>query len=144
MKKVINIFCLLFLLTGLISCNGQRKEENKKNEMYSARCEGTYSTGKNVTEDEKNWKLSKSDILSIIKLSQEIDEQDIHFSYPITPCNIDINHFNINGRFVNLSINGGSFLYLTENGKTKILGCGDPKCKKYFILPKEEMDDDKP
>jgi len=139
------ILRLLLICYIFNSCNGQQREEkqNEKNSMYSAKCEGTYSTGKSVTEDEKNWKLSKSDILSIIKLSQEIDEQDIHFSYPVTPCIIDISHFNVNGRFVNLRINGGSFLSLTENGKTKILGCDDPKCKKYFILPKEEVDDDK-
>ncbi|ANF49909.1 hypothetical protein A0O34_04910 [Chryseobacterium glaciei] len=124
------------------SCKGQDKEEKQKPEVYKAKCEGEYSTGQKTTEREKKWSLTKSDILSIISLSKEIDAQEVHYTYPVTPCNIDVKGFNIKGKKVDLFINGGSHLQITDGSKITILGCDDPKCKKYFLFPKEDMNDE--
>ncbi|MFP3593129.1 hypothetical protein [Chryseobacterium sp. SIMBA_038] len=140
MKNIILI--LLMPLYIFSSCKGQDKEEKQKPEVYKAKCEGEYSTGQKTTEREKKWSLTKSDVLSIISLSKEIDAQEVHYTYPITPCNIDIKGFNLKGNKVNLFINGGSNLQITDGSKITILGCDDPKCQKYFLLPKEDMNDE--
>ncbi len=125
------------------SCKGQDKEHTKyiKTDIYTAKCEGEYSTGQKTTEKEKQWSLTRSDILSIVNLSKEIDPQELHYTYPVTPCTIDVKNFNLSGKIVDLFINGGSYLQIKDGSKTTILGCDDPKCKKYFLLPKEDMDD---
>jgi hypothetical protein len=135
-----NFSHILFVAFYLFSCKGQTDNKINKN-IYKAICNDSYSTGQKTSKKEINWTLTTEDISNIINLSYELDENEVHDSYPITPCYIEVKNYNLNGKKVDLSINGGSFLYVHEKDKTKILGCEKPECKKYFLLPKEIPDE---
>lgn len=142
-------FKFLFLLI-IISCNGQSennkqketiKKEITKNDVYYAKCTSNLlSTGQKIQEGD-NWNLNKRDVEEILKLSSEIDENEWHFSYPITPCNIEIKNYLYKGEKYDLQINGGSYVSLFDGKKTMILGCDSPQCSKFFLLPKENMEE---
>ncbi|SNV32234.1 Uncharacterised protein [Chryseobacterium taklimakanense] len=136
---------LLTILMFFITCKGQDKEEKvvtkTKSEIHVAKCENQYSTGQKVNEHERNWSLSNDDISQILKLSSEITEQDLHYTYPKTPCNIDVNNFSYNGRNYDLQINGGSYLTTFDGKETKIFGCDARECQKYFLMEKEDMEE---
>lgn len=139
-KNIILIVSALFCF--FISCNGQKKEEKQQvqiEKIYSAKCEGDYSTGEKIGDKEKHWTLSETDIDKIMKLSREINENEFHYTYPVTPCNIDVENYTYNGKTYNLQINGGSYLSLYDGGKTVILGCDAPECAEFFLKSQEEM-----
>lgn len=77
-----------------------------------------------------------------MKLSSEISENEWHFSYPVTPCNIDIKNYPYKGKQYNIQINGGSYLSLSNGKEAIILGCDLPNCKKYFLRSKENMEEE--
>lgn len=142
-----NIFFLLSTIFIFIYCSGQNKDENIKSKhkfedkFYLAKCIGDYSTEKKITEKERCWSLSQKDIDEIIKLSSEITENELHFSYPVTPCNIEVKGYEYKDKNYNLSINGGSYISLSNGKNNILLGCDSPVCKKYFLQPKGEMVD---
>ncbi len=142
-----NIFFLLSTIFIFIYCSGQNKDENIKSKhkfedkFYLAKCIGDYSTEKKITEKERCWSLSQKDIDEIIKLSSEITENELHFSYPVTPCNIEVKGYEYKDKNYNLSINGGSYISLSNGKNNILLGCDSPACKKYFLQPKGEMVD---
>ncbi|MBD3907159.1 hypothetical protein [Chryseobacterium muglaense] len=144
MKNILIYFTILFLF--IVSCKGQDKDvkinDNQKAEIYSAKCQNEYSTGEKVSTRNKNWSLRKKDIDEIMKLSSEITENERHFSYPVTPCNIDVKNYSYKGKKYNMQINGGSYLSLFDGQKIIILGCDLPNCKKYFLRPKENMNEE--
>lgn len=141
-----NILIHLILLLFITSCKGQDKEvkinSKQKAEIYLAKCQEEYTNGEKVSENEKNWSLRKKDIDEIMKLSSEITENELHFSYPITPCNINVKNYSYNGKEYDIQINGGSHLSIYDEKKTIILGCDSPSCKKYFLMPKENMSEE--
>lgn len=136
---------LLIILSFFVSCKGQDKEEktnqNPKVQIYSAICNGIYSTGEKLSARDKQWSLNKKEIDNIMKMSSEISEDEWHFSYPVTPCNIKLDNYLYKGKKYNLSINGGSYISLFNGKKTIILGCDSPECEEYFLKPKENMED---
>lgn len=145
MKNI--ILGLSFLLVFFYSCKGQDKEsknetaKTQKSAKHIANCNGNYSTGEKLTDKDKKWSLTSKDIDTIMKLSNEITENEWHFSYPITPCNIEVKDYIYNGKKIDLLINGGSFISFVENNKNIILGCALPECSKYFLKAKEDMSD---
>lgn len=141
MKNIIISFLILF--SFVISCKGQDKETKKqeKETTYHAKCQGEYSNGEILNEKDKVWSLSKTDIDKIINLSNPITEDEWHFSYPITPCNIDVKDYLYKGKKYGLQINGGSYISLYDGKKTLLLGCDLPECKKYFLKSKENMEE---
>lgn len=144
-------FLNFLLLLVIISCNGQGEnnkakvsivKESTKNNFYKSKCNDTILfTGQKFASG-NNWILSSQQVEEILKLSVEIDEDEWHFSYPITPCNIEIKNYSFKGRKYDLQINGGSYISLYDGKKTIILGCDSPQCHKFFLLPKENMKDD--
>lgn len=142
MKNILISFSILF--SFIISCKRQDKEEKKKIEIaiYVAKCKGEYSTKEKLTEKDKTWFLNENDIDEIMNLSAPITEDEWHFSYPITPCNIDVKNYLYKGKKYDLQINGGSYLSLFDGKTTLILGCNLPDCKKYFLKPKENMEEE--
>lgn len=141
MKNTFIHLTILFLF--ILSCKGQDKDvkvnDKQEIEIYLANCQNEYSTGEKVSGRDKNWSLTKKDIDEIMKLSSEITENEWHFSYPATPCNIEIKNFSYKGKKYNVQINGGSYLSLFNGKETIILGCDLPNCKKYFLKSKENM-----
>jgi len=139
-----NTIILSILFSFVISCKGQDKNEKKKTEskVYMGNCKGEYSTKEKLTEKDKNWILNSADIERIIKLSSPITEEEWHFSYPITPCNIAVQNYLYNGKKYTLNINGGSYISVSDGKKTQLLGCDQPECKKYFLKSKENMEDE--
>lgn len=133
----------LIILSFFISCNGQNKEnkteQSSKNKIYSAICSGNYSTGEKLSVKDKQWSLNKKEIDDIMKISEKISENEWHFSYPTTPCNIEVENYSYKGKNYNLSINGGSYISLYDGKKTILLGCDSPECSKYFLKSKENM-----
>lgn len=138
-------YFILIILSFFINCKGQDKDEKtkqrEKNGKYYAHCAGNYSTGEALTEKEENWSLNKKEIDNILKISKEISENEWHFSYSITPCNIKIKNYHYNGKNYDLSINGGSYVSLFDGKKTILLGCSSQDCNKYFFKSKETMDE---
>lgn len=141
MKNTFIHLTILFLF--ILSCKGQDKDvivnDKQEIEIYLANCQNEYSTGEKTSNKDKNWSLTKKDIDEIIKLSSEISENEWHFSYPVTPCNIDIKNYPYNGKQYNIQINGGSYLSLSNGRENIILGCDLPNCKKYFLRSKENI-----
>lgn len=139
MKNLIRSFSILFLC--LISCKGQDKDEKKQIQAktYTAKCYGEYSTGEKLSEKDKAWSLNKNEIDNIMTLSNPITESEWHFSYPNTPCNINVKSYSYKGKKYNLQINGGSYLSLFDGKKTILLGCHLPECKKFFLKTVENM-----
>ena len=146
MKNIIIGFLFIFFLFN--SCKGQDKEpkikntENQKIIIYSSKCNGNYSTGEKLNDNDKKWSLTSSDVDKIMKLSTPITENEWHFSYPITPCNIEDENYIHKGKKIDLQINGGSYISYFDGKENIILGCDLPECSKYFIKSKETMDDD--
>lgn len=142
MKNTVIIFSIIF--SFIISCKGQDKDEKKRIEakVYVANCKGEYSTKEKLTERDKAWSLNIDDIEKIMNLSIPITDEEWHFSYPITPCNIDIKGYSYKGKKYDLQINGGSYISFFDGKKTQILGCELPECKKYFLKSKENMDEE--
>lgn len=144
MKNILIHFTILFLF--IVSCKGQDKDvkitDNLNAKIYSAKCQNEYSTGEKVSGRDTSWSLRKKDIDEIMKLSSEITENERHFSYPVTPCNIDVKHYSYKGKKYNMQINGGSYLSLYDGQKIIILGCDSPNCKKYFLKSKERMNEE--
>ncbi|MFS4470722.1 hypothetical protein [Chryseobacterium sp. T20] len=139
-----NFLILLPLIFFFYSCKGQDKDEKKRIEtkVYVANCKGEYSTKEKLTERDKAWSLNSNDIEKIMNLSVPITDEEWHFSYPITPCNIDIKGYSYRGKKYDLQINGGSYISFFDGKKTQILGCELPECKKYFLKPKENMNEE--
>ncbi|WP_347218305.1 hypothetical protein [Chryseobacterium sp.] len=139
-----NITVLYLLFSVILSCKGQDKGENKKTKVttYLAKCEGQYSTGEKLDKKDKSWSLNSGDVDKIMGLAISITEEEWHFSYPVTPCNIDINNYLYKGKKYNLQINGGSYISLFDGKTTILLGCDLPECKKYFLKAKEIMEED--
>ncbi|MDV3776723.1 hypothetical protein CMU25_12245 [Elizabethkingia anophelis] len=139
-----NIIILYLLFSVILSCKGQDKNENKKTKVttYYAKCEGQYSTGEKLNQKDKRWSLNSGDVDKIMSLSTSITENEWHFSYPITPCNIHVNNYSYKGKKYDLQINGGSYISLFNGKTTVLLGCDLPECKKYFLKPKESMEED--
>lgn len=141
-----NIPIHLILLLFITSCQGQDKDvkisDKQKVEIYLAKCKEEYTTNEKTSKKNENWSLRKKDIDQIMKLSSEITENEWHFSYPITPCNIDVENYSYNGKNYNMQINGGSYLSIYDGKKTIILGCDLPDCRKYFLKPKENMNEE--
>ncbi|WP_294251236.1 hypothetical protein [uncultured Chryseobacterium sp.] len=137
---------LTLLSLFIISCKRQEKDvkinDKQKAEIYFAKCQGEYTTGEKISERDKNWSLKKKDIDEIMKLSSEITENEWHFSYPVTPCNIDIEGYYYNGKKYDIQINGGSYLFIYDGEKTIISGCDLPDCRKYFLRSKENMSEE--
>lgn len=143
MKNIAIYLTLLFLF--IISCKRQDKDvkinDTQTAEIYFAKCQ-EYTTGEKISERDKNWSLKKKDIDEIMKLSSEITENEWHFSYPVTPCNIDIKGYYYNGKKYDIQINGGSYLFIYDGEKTIISGCDLPDCRKYFLRSKENMSEE--
>lgn len=139
-----NIIVLYLLFSVILSCKGQGKDENKKTKVatYLAICEEQYSTGEKLDKKDKAWSLNRDDVDKIMSLATSITEDEWHFSYPITPCNIDVNNYLYKGKKYDLQINGGSYISLFDGKTTTLLGCDLPECKKYFLKPKESMEED--
>ena len=139
-----NFLILLPLIFLFYNCKGQDKDEKKRIEtkVYVANCKGEYSTKEKLAEKDKAWSLNSNDIEKIMKLSVPITEEEWHFSYPITPCNIDIKDYLYKGKKYDLQINGGSYISFFDGKKTQILGCELPECKKYFLKSKENIDEE--
>lgn len=142
MKNILISFLILF--SFMISCKGQDKDGKKQEKAitYYAKCEGEYSNGEKLNEKDKTWSLNKADIDKIINLSNPITEDEWHFSYPITPCNIDVKDYLYKGKKYDLQINGGSYVSLYDGKETLLLGCDSPECKKYFLKSKENMQEE--
>ncbi|SIS65272.1 hypothetical protein SAMN05421786_101758 [Chryseobacterium ureilyticum] len=138
------LIVLYLLFSVILSCNGQDKNEDKniKVTTYFAKCEGQYSTGEKLNKKDKAWSLNRVDVDKIMSLATSITEDEWHFSYPITPCNIDVNNYLYEGKKYDLQINGGSYISLFDGKRTTLLGCDLPECKKYFLKPKESMEED--
>ncbi|WP_027381954.1 hypothetical protein [Epilithonimonas caeni] len=138
-------YFLIIILSFFISCKGQDKEEktnqNQKVKTYSAICSGDYSTGEKLSAKDKQWSLNKKEIDDLMKMSTEISENEWHFSYPVIPCNIEVENYSYKGKKYNLSINGGSYISLYDGKETKVLGCDSPECSKYFLKSKENMEE---
>ncbi|MBP1165172.1 hypothetical protein JOE44_002056 [Chryseobacterium sp. PvR013] len=141
MKKFTALLLFIFFF---FSCKGQDKDEKKKidTKVYVANCKGEYSTKEKLTERDKAWSLNNNDIEKIMNLSVPITEEEWHFSYPITPCNINIKGYLYKGKKYDLQINGGSYISFFDGKKTQILGCELPECKKYFLKSKENMEEE--
>lgn len=139
-----NIIVLYLLFSIILSCKGQDKNEDKKIKIttYPAKCKGQYSTGEKLNKKDKTWSLNSDDVDKIMSLATSITEDEWHFSYPITPCNIDVNNYSYKGKKYDLQINGGSYISLFDGKTTTLLGCDLPECKKYFLKPKESMEED--
>ncbi|MDR6923076.1 MULTISPECIES: hypothetical protein [Chryseobacterium] len=139
-----NITILYLLLSVILSCKGQDKNENKKTQVttYFAKCKGQYSTGETLNKKDKAWSLNNDDVDKIMSLATSITENEWHFSYPITPCNIDVSNYSYKGKKYDLQINGGSYISLFNGKTTMLLGCDLPECKKYFLKSKESMEED--
>ncbi|SIS56512.1 hypothetical protein SAMN05421786_101238 [Chryseobacterium ureilyticum] len=139
-----NIIILSLLFSVILSCKGQDKDENKKTQVttYFAKCEGQYSTGEKLNQKDKIWSLNSDDVDKIMSLATSITEDEWHFSYLITPCNIDVNNYLYKGKKYDLQINGGSYISLFNGKTTILLGCDLPECKKYFLKSKESMEED--
>lgn len=144
MKNTLIHFTILLLLIFL--CKGQDKDvkvnDKQKAEIYSAKCQDEYSIDEKVSGRDKNWSLRRKDIDEIMKLSSEITENEWYFSYPVTPCNIDIKNYSYKEKKYNIQINGGSYLSLFDGQTTIILGCDLPNCKKFFLRTKENMNEE--
>lgn len=146
MKNI--ILGLILLANFSLACKGQDKDTNKKENksqktiFYTSKCDGNYSTGENLFENDKKWTLTKADVDKIMSLSTEITENELHFTYPVTPCNINIHGYQYNGKKYDLQINGGSYISLFDGKKTIILGCNSSECSKYFLKPKENTEDE--
>lgn len=138
------LIVLYLLFSVILSCKGQDKNEDKSISVktYLAKCEGQYSTGEKLNEKEKAWSLNRGDVDKIMSLATSITEDEWHFSYSITPCNIDVNNYSYKGKKYDLQINGGSYISLFDGKTTTLLGCDLPECKKYFLKPKESMEED--
>jgi hypothetical protein len=139
-----NFMALLLLIFFFFSCKGQDKDEKKKidTKVYVANCKGKYSTKEKLTERGKTWSLNNNDIEKIMNLSVPLTEEEWHFSYPITPCNINIKGYLYKGKKYDLQINGGSYISFFDGKKTRILECELPECKKYFLKSKENMEEE--
>lgn len=139
-------YFIFIILSFFTICKGQntdkKTKQREKNEKYYAYCTGNYSTGEVLTKKEENWALNKKEIDSILKISKEISENEWHFSYSITPCNIKIKNYHYNGKNYDLSINGGSYISLFDGKKNILLGCSTQDCNKYFLKSKEKMNED--
>lgn len=140
-----NIIILYLLFSVILSCKGQDKNEDRNISVttYLAKCEGQYSTGEKLNKKDKAWSLNRDDVDKIMSLATSITEDEWHFSYPITPCNIAVNNYLYKGKKYDLQINGGSYISLFDGKTTILLGCDLPECKKYFLKPKEIMEEDK-
>lgn len=139
-----NFTALLLFIFFFFSCKGQDKDEKKKidTKVYVANCKGEYSTKEKLTERDKAWSLNNNDIEKIMNLSVPLTEEEWHFLYPITPCNINIKGYSYKGKKYDLQINGGSYISFFDGKKTQILGCELPECKKFFLKSKENMEED--
>ncbi|PRB00107.1 hypothetical protein CQ046_19845 [Chryseobacterium sp. MYb7] len=115
-----NFMALLLLIFFFFSCKGQDKDEKKKidTKVYVANCKGKYSTKEKLTERGKTWSLNNNDIEKIMNLSVPLTEEEWHFSYPITPCNINIKGYLYKGKKYDLQINGGSYISFFDGKKT--------------------------
>ncbi|WP_223607266.1 hypothetical protein [Chryseobacterium sp. OSA05B] len=139
MKNIISFILCSFTL--FYSCKGQDKEEKKqlKAPVYFVNCKGEYSTGEKLSERDKKWSLNKNDIDKIMSLSSPITENEWHFSYPMTPCNIDVKNYFYKRKKYDLQINGGSYISLYDGKTTILFGCDSPECQKYFLKSVENM-----
>ena len=139
-----NFPTLLLFIFFFCSCKSQDKDEKKRLEtkIYVANCKGEYSTKEKLTEKDKSWTLISNDIEKIMNLSVPLTEEEWHFSYPITPCNINIKGYSYKRKKYDLQINGGSYISFFDGKKTQILGCELPECKKFFLKSKENMEED--
>ncbi|MFC6268171.1 hypothetical protein [Frigoriflavimonas asaccharolytica] len=42
-------------------------------------------------------------------MSEEVNENELHFTYPTTPCNINVENYSYKGKKFDIQINGGSY-----------------------------------
>ncbi|MBL7733001.1 MAG: hypothetical protein JNM88_17660 [Chitinophagaceae bacterium] len=80
-----------------------------------------------------DWKLSDSDITSIIKESELISDANIrHYFYDYYPCNYK-GKVNLDGKIGVFNINAGAITSITFIDSTILMGYKLPDYKKYFI-----------
>lgn len=135
MKKSLIIISFI----TLFSCSTNEKKQIATT-VYIANCKGEYSTGEQLSKKDKAWSLNKSQVDEIMSLSNPITESEWLFSYPNTPCNIDVKNYLYKGKNYDLQINGGSYVSLFDGKTTILLGCELPECKKYFLKAIESME----
>jgi hypothetical protein len=87
--------------------------------LYSDRCDA--------------WKLSKKDILQIVRNSKEMDGQEFHHYYDVLPCYYS-GKIDIDGKSASYEINGGAFTTLFFKDTSVYLGYKGKDYKRYFLV----------
>lgn len=140
---MIKYFFLILIFVSLQNCKGQNDEKGINSAEIKVFSVSKAICGKNNSSQKEfksigNWKLTKNDVSQIIKNSEEINAQDLHYVYGNLPCEIEaeIEH---KGKKKMITINAGGYYYIDA----KIYGCKSQNCLKYFPKEAEANDDSK-
>ena len=83
--------------------------------------------------DCSDWNLTKLEVIQVLRLSTVIDTpSDLHYLYYVMPCEITGDML-IGKNEYSYSINGGSYLSISNSDTTFYLGCISEECKNLFI-----------
>jgi hypothetical protein len=80
----------------------------------------------------KDWNLSETSILTILKHGRAMNAHDLHYLYEVLPCEVD-GVVEIDSSRYNYSINAGSFFLLYDEDTTYYFECRQPEDRKFFL-----------
>jgi len=82
----------------------------------------------------KEWNLSPSSIVTILRNGQVINTHDFSYLYYVLPCEVK-GEVEIDSSLYTYKINAGSFFVLSNADTTYYFGCNNEKCRKFFLMP---------
>lgn len=82
----------------------------------------------------KEWRLSPSSIVTILRNGEAINTHDFSYLYYVLPCETN-GTVEIDSSLYTYKINAGSFFILSNADTAYYFGCNSEKCRKFFLMP---------
>lgn len=131
MRKIIILF--IAFTTAIL-----KSQTKKEDSLFTAKC-----STEEVSFEERNCKLKKKDIDDIVSISLKFPEirslTILDLAYARSKCEITVNNVIYNNKKYTIVLNAGNYITMFDGKNSKLYGCDDTKCKKYFPILKENQ-----
>jgi hypothetical protein len=107
-------------------------DKDKPFEIINSKRGITTQSSETDTAKCKGWTISQTDLPRIIKACKPISGEDWHHLFEVWPCIIS-GQLKQNGNTYKFEINGGSWMRITLDGKSILLGNFKKENEKFFI-----------
>lgn len=122
-------YLIVFLLILFYSCNN-----NGNIEVVSIEKECDESFDYSFLEKDINsWILNKKDVKRVIKMSEPINQIDLHHLFYDLPCFYK-GIVKIRGVTYDFELNAASYIWLHNSDTSFFQGCSSEKCSKFFLI----------